>query len=117
MAAVQPERAQIQQTRDGWTVVAVTGDLDIETGPVLTARLGRLIDVGPASIVLDLAGLEFLDASGITALVVAARMAREYQGRLRLARAPVRSARVLDLAWPAWRLIAFDTLAAAAAAD
>jgi anti-sigma B factor antagonist len=102
-------------TQGGCTVVAVVGDLDVLTGPGLTAQLGRLIGPGRAPVVLDLAGLDFLDASGITALVVAVRMADVCQVRLRLARVPARAARVLDLGWPFWRLIVIDTVAAAGA--
>jgi anti-anti-sigma factor len=103
------------QSQGGFTVVAVTGDLDVATGPELTAQLSGLIEAEQVSIVLDLAGLAFLDAAGITALVIAVRIARERRGRLHLARVPVRAARVLDLGWPFWRQIAFDTVAAAAA--
>jgi anti-anti-sigma factor len=95
-------------------VVTVTGDLDIATVPALAAQLGGLIKAGRASVVLDLAGLDFIGAAGITALVIAVRTARECRVRLHLACVPVHAARVLDLGWPVWRLIAFDTVAAAA---
>lgn len=54
---------------DGTTVASLAGDLDGDTCAELEAALGAAASTG--SLVVDLAGLTFIDSSGITALVEA----------------------------------------------
>ena len=51
--------------------VELRGDVDMATAPQLRRVLDELIDGGAAEIVLDCRHLEFLDSSGIGALVAA----------------------------------------------
>ncbi|MCU1370311.1 MAG: anti-anti-sigma factor [Ilumatobacteraceae bacterium] len=54
------------------TTLALTGELDPATAPELDAHLRELIaDAGVRSVVLDLAGITFLDSSGLRSLVAA----------------------------------------------
>jgi len=50
------------------TVLGVRGEVDVETGPVLDAIVGSVIDGGHRSVVLDLAHCEFMDARGLRAV-------------------------------------------------
>lgn len=59
------------------TVVEVGGELDLATAPRLSLALDMAERHGSRSIVLDLAELRFVDASGLRVLVDAARRARE----------------------------------------
>jgi len=51
--------------RGEWTVVRVAGDLDMATAP----RLESTCEPTEAAIALDLAGVRFIDSSGLRALL------------------------------------------------
>jgi len=82
-------------TRQGrnCSVVEVTGDLDMGTTPQLRDQLHEVIQGGARSVVVDLAGVGFMDSSALGALVVAFKDLRQRGGRLSLAavRRPVRT--------------------------
>ena len=90
-------------SRSGSTVtVSVAGELDLATAGQLRSCLAPLVssDPPPATLVLDLAELAFLDASGISALLAVQRRLAAHGGRvvLRSPSALVRRVlRVLDL--------------------
>lgn len=81
-----------RQGRD-CTVVEVAGDLDMATAPELRECLLSVMDAGARSVVVDLAGVGFMDSSALGALVVAFKQLREHGGRLSLAavQQPVRT--------------------------
>ncbi|WAX77439.1 STAS domain-containing protein [Streptomyces sp. KMM 9044] len=79
-------------------VLEITGDLDYTTAPELRQALDRLTLVAGQLLVLDLAGLEFCDSSGITALLVARNLATEQSGGMALAAVPDNTARILHIA-------------------
>jgi anti-sigma B factor antagonist len=87
---------------DGCVVVALTGELDLATAGRLRTRLSDVVQSRPAprQVVLDLAGLEFVDAAGISVLLGAQRALQARGGELCL-RSPSRLVRrvvkVLDL--------------------
>jgi anti-sigma B factor antagonist len=77
---------------DGNALVALVGDLDLNTAPDLTRVLDTFIENGPAEVVLDFSGLSFLDSTGISVLI-AAQSSLNQQGRrltIRSPRAPAR---------------------------
>lgn len=53
---------------DGATVLAVTGEIDMQTVDELRAKVDDL-DVAHGSLVLDLGGVGFVDSSGLGALL------------------------------------------------
>ncbi len=69
----------------GCTVVEVHGDLDMATAPQLRAGLERLVGAGERQVVMDFAGVGFMDSSGLGTLVVMFKAVREVGGRLCLA--------------------------------
>jgi len=69
---------------DGYTVVALRGELDLVDAVGVTAELTEAAVRDPG-IIVDLAGLEFIDSSGVAALARARRQAREAGGDLILA--------------------------------
>ncbi|MGY0070301.1 STAS domain-containing protein [Streptomyces sp. QTS137] len=79
-------------------VLEITGDLDYMTAPELRQVLDRLTLAAGQLLVLDLAGLEFCDSSGITALLVARNLATEQNGDMALAAVPDNTARILRIA-------------------
>jgi anti-anti-sigma factor len=57
-------------------VVAAQGELDIASAPALEEELGRVMgEPGVEAAVLDLSALEFIDSSGLRAVVMAAQRA------------------------------------------
>src|SRR5258708_24038897 len=75
---------------DGQVVVALRGELDVLDAASLAAALAEVVAREPV-IIVDLAGLEFIDSSGAAALVLVRKQARHARGDLLLAapQAPV----------------------------
>jgi len=84
----------------GHVVVALRGELDLLYAPMVATALGALASRQPR-IIVNLAGLEFIDVSGAAALAQGRGHARSAGGDLLLAapRRPVR--RVLTIVWEA----------------
>ena len=68
--------------------VTVAGEIDLVTAPRFRSALVEILEAGNADAVVDLAAVDFIDASGIGVLVWAARMAGDRGGRLTIRRAP-----------------------------
>jgi anti-sigma B factor antagonist len=64
--------------RDGIAEIAIRGDLDVLTAPVLDDMLALALNKRPSAIVLDFSGVEFLDCAAVRVIarVAAARPAR-----------------------------------------
>ncbi|MEU1471008.1 STAS domain-containing protein [Streptomyces sp. NPDC005761] len=78
-------------------VLEITGDLDYVTAPELRSAVKELTMAGGQLLVLDLAGLEFCDSSGISALLSARSLALEQGGDVALAAVPANTARILGI--------------------
>jgi anti-sigma B factor antagonist len=72
-------------TRGDDTVLALIGDIDIHTAPQVRDHLAGLQSRGSTSIIVDLAGVNFLDSSALGALVAAHRDLAGAGGSLKLA--------------------------------
>jgi len=70
--------------RHGWAVLVVQGEFDVLTAPRVRDRLLELLGAGRRRVVVDLEGVEFLDSSGLGALVAGLKMARRGDGDMRL---------------------------------
>jgi anti-sigma B factor antagonist len=69
---------------DGYTVVALRGELDVADAAAVAAGIARIAACEPG-IIVDLAGLSFIDCSGVAALEHAREQARQAGGGLVLA--------------------------------
>ena len=65
-------------------VFVLHGSLDIATSPTARAALVEAADRGEHEIIVDLTRVEFLDSTGLGALIGAQRRAKEHGGQLRL---------------------------------
>jgi anti-sigma B factor antagonist len=101
--------------REGAAVVELTGELDIATAPKLEDEVRRLEAQGGKLIAIDLRGLEFMDSSGLRALLAADTRARERGARLVLVRGDDRIQRVLRITRLDERLEIVDDVEAIAA--
>jgi len=63
-------------------VVAVGGELDLESGPCLAGWLQSLLQARGPVLALDLTGVRFIDCAGVAALLASCRAARDDGGRL-----------------------------------
>jgi anti-sigma B factor antagonist len=82
----------------GYAVVALCGELDLADVPVVASHLIATVAAFGPSIIVDLAGLEFIDCCGLRVLVRVLNWTRESGGDMYLVgpRLPVR--RVLEMA-------------------
>jgi len=78
----------------GIAVVRLSGRLNMVTAGDLRERLSATIDAGSARIVVDLAGVDFIDSSGLGALISGLKSARQAGGDLRIA-APTEQVRLV----------------------
>jgi anti-sigma B factor antagonist len=69
---------------DGMQVFELTGSLDIATSPSVRAALVSASERGDHRLIVDLTNLEFLDSTGLGALIGAQRRAKEFGGEVRL---------------------------------
>jgi len=75
----------VQTSDDGMTHFFVLhGDLDVATSPALRAMLVDAASNGKHHIIVDLSSLEFLDSTGLGALIGANKRAQESGGEVRL---------------------------------
>lgn len=75
----------IKSEHDGKAIVyRLRGSLDLATAPSLRAALLEAANEGKHDIIVDLSHLEFLDSTGLGALIGAHRRALENGGRVRL---------------------------------
>ena len=87
---------RITQERDGdGTVLRLAGELDLATADQLRARLADAAAV--RRVVVDLAGLDFLDVAGLNTLLEANRNLAAHGGRLLLRRPRPMVLRMLGL--------------------
>ncbi len=78
----------------GEAVVSVSGELDIATGEELRDRLSQVL-AHHGDVVVDLAGVTFLDCSGLRALLAVRQQAARAHARLRLRAVPAAVDRIL----------------------
>jgi anti-sigma B factor antagonist len=65
---------------DGNDVVVATGEIDIYSAPKLWEALSLVIERGRRDVVLDMAGVEFMDSQGIAVIVRALKHVRPIGG-------------------------------------
>jgi len=79
------------------TVLSLTGEIDLYTAPTLQSELMAALRPGQVWLIVDMAGVEFCDSTGINVLLAAHRHAREHGGELQLARPGTATRRVLQV--------------------
>ena len=87
------------QQQDGELRVFLSGELGHHEAIQLMGRLGTLLEQHlPARTVLDLAGLEFMDSSGIAVVVQTARRCRDCGSVLQVVNTPAQARKVFTCA-------------------
>jgi anti-sigma B factor antagonist len=74
---------QIDVTRtDGHTVVSPHGEIDFATGPQLKDAITELLVAGDVHLVIDLLDVDFIESTGLGALIGGRRRAHALKGSL-----------------------------------
>nr|WP_245241206.1 STAS domain-containing protein [Streptomyces spiramenti] len=74
----------LTEQRGDWAVLRVQGELDLVTAPTVRQHIHDAVADGRKNVVLDLAGVQFCDSSGVGVLIASRRLMRSCAGRLRL---------------------------------
>ena len=83
--------------RNGHTVLAVTGEVDVYTAPRLRERLVELVTEGKRKIVVNLEGVDFLDSTGLGVLVGGLKRLRSNDGDMSLVSTQPRILKVFEI--------------------
>ncbi|MDP5228523.1 MULTISPECIES: STAS domain-containing protein [Arthrobacter] len=73
---------------DGFSVISIEGRLVAAGAPQLRLAVNQLIEAGTVRVVVDLGRTEFIDSSGLGALIGGLKRARVAGGDLRIAAVP-----------------------------
>lgn len=79
------------------TVFLLRGELDPHTAPDLRGEIDRVLEAGRSRLVLDLAGLTFIDSSGLRVVISAHKDTVERGGGLVLRSPSPTTRRLLDI--------------------
>lgn len=79
------------------TVIQPKGRLNMVGASMLRKQLQGIVDGGCSRIVVDLSTTEFIDSSGLGALISGLKIARQAGGDLRIAATPRQVCTVLEL--------------------
>ena len=78
----------MSEDRDGLVHVALVGELDLSTVAKVQEELRRVEASAPATLVVDLSKLTFLDSTGLRCIVTADERARAEGRRIVIVRGP-----------------------------
>ena len=65
-------------------IFSLEGEIDLHVAPEISASLTRMIAEQPVRIVVDLSKVNYIDSSGLAALITAVQNVEMYGGRLML---------------------------------
>lgn len=82
---------------NGVGVIRPVGRLNMVSAPRLGANIDALISDGTVRLVVDLAGADFIDSSGLGALITGLKKTRQAGGDLRLANPTAQVTAVLEM--------------------
>jgi anti-sigma B factor antagonist len=91
------------------TVVSVSGEIDMDTGPSFQRGLLRAIGAGRGGLVIDLSQASFMDSSALTSLVNAFDQLRRDGTNLAIVAGDARVRAIFDVARLARDFQIFDT--------
>jgi anti-sigma B factor antagonist len=98
-------------------VLQVTGEVDVYTAPMLREQIRELAAKGAVHLIADLGRVDFLDSTGLGALVGGLKRLREAGGSLTLVISTPRILRIFQITGLTKALIAYRSVADAITAD
>jgi anti-sigma B factor antagonist len=98
-AVPRPGEFAIETVRvEGGSVVSVRGELDIASSPAFKQALEGARATDACTVLVDLAGLQFIDSTGLRVLLAAKQRAAAGGGDLRIRNARAGVRRLLEIA-------------------
>jgi anti-sigma B factor antagonist len=85
------------ESLNGNAVVVLVGELDLATAPELARVLGPLLADGPLELIVECAGLAFIDSSGLAVLVAAQNRLQGRGGRLAVRSLQPQARRIFEI--------------------
>ncbi|GHE26294.1 hypothetical protein GCM10017673_30020 [Streptosporangium violaceochromogenes] len=79
-----PFRTEVRSTVPGITLLVLSGDLDYDTASELSTLAEGLFSGDVRHLELDLSGLDFVDSSGVAALINVYNAARDRDAAMRI---------------------------------
>jgi anti-sigma B factor antagonist len=77
------QRLTVQTRQDGrTTILAVAGEIDLDSAPVVRGAIIEAIDGGSGHLVIDLTEVTFIDSTGLNVFIYAQKKLRLRQGTL-----------------------------------
>ncbi|NER39011.1 MAG: STAS domain-containing protein [Oscillatoria sp. SIO1A7] len=73
-----------REVRGNYQLFRLTGLLDAFSETIFRKALGKCIDEGPTNLILDLSKIDFVDSSGLGALVQLVKKAQSKEGSLQI---------------------------------
>jgi len=73
-----------REVRANFQLFRLTGLLDAFSEPTFRKVMGNYVTQGPSNLILDLSGIDFVDSSGLGALVQLVKKAKDAQGSLQI---------------------------------
>ncbi len=73
-----------REVRDNFQLFRLTGLLDAFSEPTFQKVVGKFVDEGPSNIILDLSKIDFVDSSGLGALVKLVKKTQLLEGTLQI---------------------------------
>ena len=86
-----------ERSKERSVALLLGGELDIASAPRLQKEISRLCDGGVSSLTLDLSGLQFMDSTGLAAIVYASRLCDRHDCELALVPGPEIVQQVFEL--------------------
>ena len=87
----------VEEVADSTAVLRPAGRLDLQTAADFRQRVTDAVEAGRSAVVIDLAGVTFMDSSGLGALIAALKTARQAGGDLRIAGVGSQVAMIMQL--------------------
>jgi anti-anti-sigma factor len=77
-----------REVKENYQLYRLTGLLDAFSEPAFRKVVGKFIDEGPKHVILDLSKIDFVDSSGLGALVQLAKKAQTAEGTFQIVTNP-----------------------------
>lgn len=88
----------VEPSSEGSTAhLALRGEVDIATAPILDEHIAMALEAGCTEVVLECSGLDFIDSSGLSVLVVNHQRLQARSGQLIIEQPPPATRRLFDI--------------------
>jgi anti-sigma B factor antagonist len=102
-----PQLNIYRHDRNTRALIALAGEIDLATAPLVRASLAECLRDGIRAIDVDLTAVTFCDASGLNAFLTASRLADESGTTLQLHYPPRTMARIIEMTGSGFLLFPF----------